>query len=109
MEEAIRNWFYIYVLSLENSIIRNLTWCCYLICMLMKLLKTPVKRQSILKEICCTQRRETTVDGTIDQKHYWVKLMFFRCKTVATRISYDFRLEKMHKKRIGEIHIIIYV
>ena len=64
----------------------------------MKLLKTPVKRQSILKEICCTQRLETTVDGTTDWKHYGVKLVFSSCKTVATRISYDFQLEKMLKK-----------
>ena len=70
MEEAVRNCFYIYVLSLQNSIIRNITWCCYLTCMLMKLLKTSVKRESTLKEINCRQRLETTVDGRTDQKHY---------------------------------------
>ena len=98
MEEAIRNCFYIYVLSFENNIIRNLTWCCYLICMLMKLLKSSVKRQSIWKEICCTKRLVTTVDGWIHQKQYGIKLMFSSCKTVATRIPYDFELEKMLKK-----------
>ena len=77
MEEAIRSCFYIYVLSLQNSIIRNLTWCCYLICMLMKLLKTSVNRQSILKEICFIQRLETTVDETIWSKELLNKVNVF--------------------------------